>query len=106
VPQGIDAERHEAFEIDVLDIFRMRFEDHLELVIVLQTVGVLAVAAIRGTTRRLDISGVPRFGSEYAEKRGRVKGPGANLGVVRLMDNATLRGPEILQCQYKLLKCQ
>jgi hypothetical protein len=53
---GVDADLVEAFEIEILNVGRVRLQDDLVLVIVLQPVGVLAIAAIlrpaRGLTDR------------------------------------------------------
>ena len=47
VPGEIETERAQAIEIEFLDVRRRRFQDDLELVMALETVRVLAIAAIR-----------------------------------------------------------
>jgi hypothetical protein len=63
----------------------------------LEAVGVLAVAPIIGADRRLDVRHVPRLGSEHAQEGGRVHRPCADLGVVGLCDEASMRCPEVLK---------
>ncbi len=74
----------------------MRLQDHLELVVVLHAVGVFAVTAVGGPAGGLDVRRFPRLRAENAKKRGRMEGPCPNLGIIRLVENAALRGPELL----------
>jgi hypothetical protein len=104
--QGIDAEPDQAFKVQFLYILRMGLQDHLELIIVLHPVGVLAVTAIGRPARRLYIGGAPGLGTEYTQKGGWMEGTCTDLNIVGLMNDAALRSPVILQGQYKLLKCQ
>ena len=59
VQMRIDADRGQRFQIELLKVRRRRLQDHLELVIVLQPVGVFAVAAVLRPPRRLHIGRVP-----------------------------------------------
>src|SRR6185437_416324 len=90
---GLDPDRPQRAEIDVLDVRRARLQDHLVLVELLEPERVLAVAAVIGTDRRLDVGGAPRLWPEHAQERGWVRGAGADLGVVRLEDRAALGLP-------------
>ena len=83
---------------------RRRLQDHLELVVVLQPVRVLAVAPVLGPARGLHIGGVPGLRPERAQRRRRVEGAGAHLHVVGLQDHAALLGPEALQRQDQVLE--
>ena len=94
----------EARQIELLAVGRRRLQDHLELVIVLQPVGVLAVAAVGRPARGLDIGGAPRLGPERAQRRRRMKGAGAHLDIIGLQDHAALPRPEILQLEDQRLK--
>ena len=67
VELGIDADGVERLEIEVLDVVGRRLQDHLELVVVLQAVGVLAVAAVLRPARGLHIGRVPRLRPERAQ---------------------------------------
>jgi len=87
---GIDADRVERLEIEVLDVVRRRLQDHLELVVMLQPVGVLAVAAVLGPARGLHVSGVPGSGPECAQCGGGMEGAGADLHVIGLQDDAAI----------------
>ena len=80
-------------QVEVLDVVGRRLQDHLVLVVLLEPEGVLAVAAVVGPDRRLDVAGAPRLRAEHAQERGRVRGARADLGVVRLHDRAALLLP-------------
>src|SRR5579862_3473396 len=97
VAPRIDAERIEAFEIERLAIGRRRLQDDLELVIVLQPVGILAITPVGRPARGLHISGAPGIGPERAQGRRRMKGPRPHLDIIGLENHATLIGPEFLQ---------
>ena len=86
----------ERIEIQLLDILRRGLERHLKLVIVLQAVGIVAVAAVFGAAAGLHIGGKPRLGAERAQAGGGVAGAGAHFHIERLQHHAALRGPEIL----------
>ena len=103
VGAGVDADRREALEIDLLRVLRRRLEDDLELRVRLQPVGVLAVAGVVGSDAGLDVGDVPRLRAENAQGGGRVAGARPDLGVERLGDERTPRGPELLEPQDHLL---
>jgi hypothetical protein len=63
VQPGVDAERGEAAEIEVLAVGGRRLEDDLELIVMLQPVGILAIAPVGRPARGLDIGGLPGFGT-------------------------------------------
>jgi hypothetical protein len=48
VVAGVDADLGEALQVDVLDVVGRGLEDDLVLVVVLEPVGVFAVAAVAG----------------------------------------------------------
>ena len=60
----IDADRLQRAEIEVLQVRRRGFQDRLVLVIMLQPVGVLAIAPILGTPAGLDIGRAPRLADQ------------------------------------------
>ena len=95
----VDAERLERLQVELLRVAGIRLEDDLVLVVLLQAVGVVAVAAVVGPDRRLDIGDVPRLRPEHAQHGARVHRTGADLGVMRLPDQATALGPELLERQ-------
>ena len=100
----VDADGGERAEVDVLQVGRRGFDDHLELVVVLPAVGAVAVAAVGRAARGLDVGGGPGRGAEGAQRGGRVEGAGADLHVVGLQDGAALRRPVGLQAQDDLLE--
>ena len=101
---GAEADAAQTFQVEVLDVGRRRLHDHLQLVVVLQAVGVLAVAAVLGAARGLHVGGIPGPRAERAQRRRRVEGAGAHLHVVRLQHDAALLGPERLQRQDEVLE--
>jgi hypothetical protein len=104
VELGIDADGIERLEIEVLDVVGRRLEDDLELIVVLQPVGVLAVAAVLRPARGLHIRGVPGVRPERAQGGRGMEGAGADLHVVGLQDHAAVVRPIALQCQDQSLE--
>ena len=104
VQQGVDADAAQTLQVEILEIRGRRLHDHLELVVVLQPVGVLAVAAVLGAARGLHVDRVPGPGAERAQRRGRVEGARPHLHVVGLQDHAALLAPELLQRQDQVLE--
>ena len=90
---GVDAERAQRVEVEVLHVVGRRLQEHLVLEVVLEAEGVLAVAAVGRADRRLDVGDAPRLGAEAAQEGGRVERARADLGVVRRRDQAALVGP-------------
>ena len=97
VQRRIDADRGERLQVQVLKVRRRRLHDHLELVVVLQPVGIFAVAAVLGPARGLHIGRIPGLRPERAQRRRGMEGAGAHLHVVGLQDHAALLRPEPLQ---------
>ena len=106
VQGGVDADRLERAEIALEDVGRRRLQDGLELVVVLQAHGVVAIAAVRGPPRRLHVGGVPGLRAQRAQGGGGVEGAGAHFHVERLQDQAALAGPIILQGQNEFLEAR
>src|SRR6185503_3139316 len=100
----IDAYGFQRVKIEVLDVSRRRLQDDLELVVVLEPVGILAITAVFRPARGLHIGGVPRFRSERAQRGRRMEGAGADFHVVRLQDDAAPVRPILLQREDKALK--
>src|SRR5262249_44466820 len=100
----VDPDRVERLEIEVLEIGRVRFEDYLELIIILKPVWILAIAAVFRPPRRLHVSGIPRLGPERAQSRRRMKRAGADLHVVGLKNDAAPIRPVSLQGKNQPLK--
>src|SRR3546814_13433839 len=81
-----------------------RSQDYLILVIMLETVGVLAIATVGGAAARLDVGGLPGIGAERAQGGGGMEGAGAHLDVVGLQDEAAPIAPIIVEGQDQLLE--
>src|SRR5213079_2867998 len=67
----IEAERAQRVEIQLLHIERRRLEDDLKLIVLAEPEGIVAVAAVGGTARRLNVADTPRLWPEDAEEGGR-----------------------------------
>jgi hypothetical protein len=100
----IDAEAAQRVEIELEDVLRRGLHDHLELVVVLQAIGILAVAAVGGAAGGFDVGDVPGLGAEHPQEGGGVEGAGPLLHVVGLLDDAALFGPIVLQGKDQVLK--
>ena len=81
-----------------------RLQHHLELVVVLQPVGVVAVAAVGGAAGGLGKGDVPGLGPQGPEECGGVVGAGAHLRVVGLHHQAAALRPKLLKRQNDVLE--
>ena len=70
----------------------------------LKAVGILAVAPVIRPHRRLDVGHVPRLGPQHTQEGVGVHRSRADLGVVGLGDQASVRCPEVLEFEDDLLK--
>ena len=61
---GVDAECTQRVKVELEDVCRRGLEHHLKLVVMLQAVGIFAVAAILGPTRWLHIGRTPGLGAQ------------------------------------------
>jgi hypothetical protein len=100
----VEAELLERAEVEVEDVGRSGLEHHLVLVVVLQPVRVLAVAAVLGPPARLHVGRLPRLGAEGAQEGRGVAGAGADLHVVGLEQRAALLRPVGLQAKDDVLE--
>ena len=89
----VDAERAQAAEILVLHVLGRGLQDHLELIVVLEPVGVLAVAAVARPAGRLHVGRAPGLGPQAAQRGRGMEGAGADLHVVGLQDDAAALRP-------------
>src|SRR5262252_8651836 len=69
-----------------------------------ESIGVLAVAAVGGPTTRLDIRNTIAARSEHAQEGFRMHRTGADFRVVRLLKNATLLYPKLGERKNQVLK--
>src|SRR5439155_14799302 len=97
VPLELDAEVSQRGEVEVEDVRWGRLEDDLILEVMLEAERVLAVAAVARSNHRLDVRGPPRLRPQAAQERRRIHRPRAELGVVRLHENAAPSRPVVLE---------
>ena len=101
---NVDAERPQAAQILVLHILGRGLQDHLELVVVLEPVGVLAVAPVAGPAGGLHVGRAPGLGPQAAQRRRGMEGAGADLHIVGLKDDAAALRPIGLQAKDERLE--
>ncbi len=70
----------------------------------IEAVGILAVSAVGGTARGLHVGDTVGLGAEDAEKSFRRHGAGADFDIERLLQDAALASPELLQFEDEFLK--
>jgi len=99
VHPGIDTDCGKGLEIELDGVPRIGLEDDLELGVLMEAVGVLAVTTVIGANGRFDIGNIPGLGTEDAEEGGRVPGAGTDLGIIGLGDEAAMSCPEILELE-------
>ena len=101
---GVQANGGQRTQVELLGVDRRRLDEHLELIVVLHAVRVLAVAAVGGTAARLSIAGAPLGGTERAQCGRGMEGTGTDLGVIGLHNNAALLAPVLLEAQDDVLE--
>ena len=104
VDRRVDAEGAQRAEVEVHDVRGRGLEHDLILMVLVQAVGIFAVAGILRTARGLNVRGAPRFGTERAQERGGVRRTGTHLQVNRLQERTALAIPIFLQAQDDFLK--
>ena len=101
---GVQADGGQRTQVELLGVDRRGLDEHLELIVVLHAVGVLAVAAVGGTAAGLCIAGAPLGGTERAQRGRGMEGTGTDLGVIGLHDDAALLAPVLLEAQDDVLE--
>ena len=105
VMQGhINANGFETAQIELLQIRRAGFDEHLILVIMLQAVWIFSIAAIGWTARWLHIGRSPGLRTQSPQRGGRVKRASTHLHIIGLQNGAALLGPVGLKAQNNLLE--
>ena len=97
----VDAEAPQRLEVQLQDVRGGRLEDHLVLVVVLQAVRVLPVAAVGRPAGRLHVRRLPRLRAQGPQESGRVKRARPHFHIVGLQHNATLLGPVTAEFEYE-----
>ena len=106
VAARVNANRFQRAEVKLLRVAGIGLEDHLELGMLLQAVGIIAVTAVIRAYRRLNIGHVPGLRPQHPQHGGRVHGTRAHLGIIGLPDQAALICPETLQAEDHGLKVE
>ena len=101
---GVQTDSGKRPQVKLLGVDRRGLDEHLELIVVLHAVGVLAVAAVGGTAARLRIAGAPLGGTERAQRGRGMEGTGTDLGVIGLHNDAALLAPVLLEAQDDVLE--
>ena len=96
--------RFQRLQVEFLDVQRRRLQHHLVLVVVLQAVRVLAIAAVLRAARGLHVGGIPRLRADRTQEGGGVEGAGTDFDVVGLQERAALLVPKLLQTQDDFLE--
>ena len=100
----IDADGFQRAQIQLLKVVGRGLHHDLVLVVMLQPVGVFAVAPVGRPAARLNVSRVPGLGTDGAKKGRRVKSARAHFQVQRLHQHAALLRPVRLQLLNEFLK--
>ena len=101
---GVQANGGQRTQVELLGVDRRGLDKHLELIVVLHAVGILAVAAVGGTAAGLRIAGAPLGGTERAQRGRGMEGTGTDLGVIGLHNDAALLAPVLLEAQDDVLE--
>ena len=101
---GVQANGGKRPQVKLLGVDRRGLDEHLELIVVLHAVGVLAVAPVGRTAAGLRIAGAPLGGTERAQRGRGMKGTGTDLGVIGLHNDAALLAPVLLEAQDDVLE--
>ncbi len=100
----VEADGLQAADVEPLHVERRGFQDDLELVVLAEPERIVAVAAVGGPARRLDVGHPPRLGPEDAQEGVRVHGAGPDLQVEGLLQHAPLARPELRKFEDELLE--
>ena len=103
LPQ-VNADRGQRFQVKFLHILRRRLQDHLQLQVLEQPVGILAIASVRRTPRGLHISDLIRIRPEHTQKRLGSHRSRAHFDVIRLLNHSPTLGVKLLQLEDEFLK--
>jgi len=64
---------------------------------VLKPIGIFSIASIRRPPGRLNISNIPRLGSQDAKKCGWIKGSCSYFNIVGLLKDTVMVSPKLLE---------
>ena len=95
----VDADGFQAAQILLDDVVGRRLQDHLQLLVLVEAIGILAVAAVGGTAAGLHIGDAVRLRAEHAQEGFGAHGAGADLDIVGLLDDAAALRPVLFQLE-------
>ena len=98
----VEPQIFETFEIEILNVVRTRFDEHLKLVVGSQTVRIFPVPAVGRPPARRHVGGCPRLAVEAPQQRRGMEGSRTRRNVVGLDDIAALLRPEGLEFEKKV----
>ena len=99
----IDPDGAQAAQILVDYVIRRWFQDHLQLHVLVEPVGIFPITAVSGTAAGLDIRHAVRFRPQHAQKRLGAHGAGSHFQIVGFLNDAVAVGPVLLQLEDKFL---
>ena len=102
--RGSKPSETERAQVKLLEIVRRGFDGDLELVVVLEAEGIVAVPAIGGPPRGLDIGRAPRLRADRAQERRRMEGARPHFHVVGLQYDASSLRPVALEREDQVLE--
>ena len=102
----VKAQGFERAQIQIQNVGWRRFQHHLVLVVMLKSIGVLAITAVFRTAAGLHIGRLPWLGANGAQKSGGVRSACTHFHVIGLQQRAALSVPIGLQFQNDLLEGQ
>jgi hypothetical protein len=88
--KGIDTERLQAIEIDLLNVQRGRLHDDLILIVVLESIGILSISTVGGPAGGLHIGHPPGLWAQDPEESSRMESPGTHFRIIGLLDHTPL----------------
>ena len=100
----VDADGGEGAEVLIDDVGGRGLEDDLELLVLVEAIGIFAVAAVGGSAAGLDVGDALGVGAEDAEEGFRGHGAGADFDVVGFGDDAAAVGPIFLEGEDGVLE--
>ena len=93
----VDADGFEAAQVLIDHVVGRRLQDHLQLLVLVEAIGIFAIAAVGGAAAGLDVGDAIGLGAEDAQKGFGGHGARADFDVVGLLDDAAAVGPILLR---------
>src|ERR1035441_2448973 len=89
----VDADGGEAAEVLIYYVCGRRLKDYLKLLVLVEAVGILAVASVGGAAAGLNVGHAIGLRAEHAQERFGSHGASADFEVVGFLDDAAAIGP-------------